>query len=121
MHHALLIASQVVRQIGRARRGGLQQGLPDAGHVPVTEDAEAARDQTLLHAVPLAVLVGQKTHQRLRDGESNATHERVASFLGSMTERSRDDVMGQRFSRASLAGVETVSPKMSTLHQIPAT
>ena len=75
MHHALLIAGQVVRQIGLARRGGLQQGLPDAGHVAVTEDAEAARDQPLLHAVALAVLLGQEAHQRLRDRQSDRCHD----------------------------------------------
>ena len=67
--HRLLVAGQVVRQVGRAVQLGLQQRLADAGDVAVAEDPEAAGDQPLLDAVALRVLGGQEPHQRLGDGE----------------------------------------------------
>ena len=48
---------------------GLEQGLPDAGDVAVAEDPEAARDEALPDAVPLAVLHGQEPDDGLRDRE----------------------------------------------------
>ena len=70
--HALLVAREVVRQIGLAGQLGLQQRLADPRHVAVAEDAEAARDQAPLHAVALRVLRGQEAHQRLGDRQSHA-------------------------------------------------
>jgi hypothetical protein len=40
----------------------LGESLADAGHVAVAEDAKAAFDEAMLHAVPLDVLRGEKTH-----------------------------------------------------------
>jgi hypothetical protein len=72
VHHALLVAGEVV---GRFAGGGdLQQRLSDAGHVAVAEDAEAARDQPLLDAVALAVLVRQEPHEGLRHRQPYCLH-----------------------------------------------
>jgi len=55
---ALLVADQDVGQVGSALDAvqglqfGLEQRLADTGHVAVPEDAEASRDQPLLHPVP---------------------------------------------------------------------
>ncbi len=53
---------------------GLEQGLADARHVAVAEDAEAARDEPLPDAVALAVLAGQEAHQGLGHGEADGGH-----------------------------------------------
>jgi hypothetical protein len=66
--HALLVPGQVVRQVRTAGQLGLEQGLTYASDIPVTEDAEASRDEPALYAVPLAVLPGQETDRRLGDG-----------------------------------------------------
>ena len=65
VHHRLLVARQHVGQPLGIGELGLEQRLPDARHVAVAEDAEAAGDQPLLDAVALGVLVGQEPHQRL--------------------------------------------------------
>ena len=75
MHHALLVAGQVVRQVGLSGGCGLQQGLPDAGHVAVAEDAEASGNQPLLHPVALAVLLSQEAHHRLRHRQPYRCHD----------------------------------------------
>jgi hypothetical protein len=67
VHHALLVAGEVVGHV--TRFGHLEQGLPDARDVAVAEDAEHAGDQALFDAVALAVLVGQERHQRLGHGQ----------------------------------------------------
>ena len=77
VHHALLVAGQVVGQIRAPGQLGLEQGLADAGDVAVTEDAEASGDRRLLDAVPLAVLLGQEPDHRLGDGEPYR-HSRLA-------------------------------------------
>ncbi len=85
VHHALLVAGQVVRQVRLTRGGGLQQRLPDPRHVAVAEDPEGPRDQPPFHAVALAVLVRQEPHHRLRDGQSHRCH--LPDLLGSSCAR----------------------------------
>src|SRR5262249_20039918 len=67
--HRLLVAGLVVGQRAGSLDLGLQQGLADAGDVAVAEDAEAAGEQLVLHAVPFAALRGEEADQRLGDGE----------------------------------------------------
>ena len=67
---------------GGPRVCGLEQRLPDAGHVAVAEDPEAARDETLLDAVALAPLVGEEAHDGLRDGEPTLTSPPCRSGAG---------------------------------------
>ena len=81
VHHALLVAGQVVGQVRLTRGGRLQQRLPDARHVAVAEDPEGSRDQPSFHTVALAVLVRQEPHHRLRDGQSHRCH--LPDLLGS--------------------------------------
>ena len=81
VHHALLVAGQVVGQVRLTRGGRLQQRLPDARHVAVAEDPEGTRDQSSFHTVALAVLVRQEPHHRLRDGQSHRCH--LPDLLGS--------------------------------------
>src|SRR5262249_847721 len=67
--HALLVSGQVVRQISAAGQLGLEQSLTYARDIAVTEDAETSGDESALDPVPLAVLAGQESDRRLRDGE----------------------------------------------------
>src|SRR5450631_520019 len=74
MHHALLVASEVVLQavLPLSRLDlVLQEGLSQAGHVPMAEDAERSGKKPLLLPVPLAVLVGEKADQCLAHGQSD--------------------------------------------------
>jgi len=59
--HRLLIARLVVGQVTRV----LLECLPHARYVAVPENADASREKSLLDAVALDVLDGQKAHQRL--------------------------------------------------------
>jgi hypothetical protein len=61
VHHRLLVPRLVVGE----EVGPLVQGLADAAHVAVPEDAEAAAEEAVLHAVPLDVLVGQERDECL--------------------------------------------------------
>ena len=65
VHHGLLVASLPVTQAGLGGELGLQQALAEAGHVAVPEDAEAALDEPVPRAVPLAALRGQEPHHGL--------------------------------------------------------
>ncbi len=60
MDHRLLVASLVVAEVGV-----LLERLADAGDVAVAEDAEAAGEEGLLHAVALGILLLQERDQRL--------------------------------------------------------
>src|ERR1019366_343553 len=62
-----------------ARSWGWGQPRPAARHVAVPEDAEAARDEPLLHAVARAVLAAKEPHQSLGDGKADGAH--VHPFL----------------------------------------
>ena len=77
VHHRLLVAGVVEGH----RLGLLEQRLPDARDVAVTEDAETARDQPLLDAVALGVLDTQEPDQRLRHRQSHACL--LADVIGS--------------------------------------
>src|ERR1039457_1535078 len=79
VHHRLLVAGQVIPQVRLAGFVGLEQRLADARHVAVPEDAEAARDEPLLHAVARAVLAAKEPHQSLGDGKADGAH--VHPFL----------------------------------------
>ena len=81
MHHRLLVARVVEGQ----RVLLLEQRLADAGDVAVAEDAEAARDQALLHAVALAVLDAQEPDQRLRHRQSHLVFAFVIGSRGSIS------------------------------------
>ena len=65
VHHRLLVARLVVGQ----RAPGSRRAPPDAGHVAVPEDPEAAAEEPVLDAVPLDVLRGEEADERLRCGE----------------------------------------------------
>ena len=74
VHHRLLVAAQHISQrglgAGLCRLDlGLQQRLTHAGHVAVTEDAEAAGEELAAFAVAFDVLVGQEPDRGLGDGE----------------------------------------------------
>ena len=69
VNHGLLVAALVIRQGARLGQLGLEQGLPHSREVAVPEDAEAAREQPLLGAVPLGHLVGEERDDRLRHGQ----------------------------------------------------
>ena len=71
MHHGLLVAAEDVGQELGLRELGLEQRLPDAGHVAVAEDAEAAGEQLLLDAVALGVLGPEEADEGLGDGETD--------------------------------------------------
>jgi hypothetical protein len=71
VHHGLLVAGHVVLQVRLARLLGLEQGLADARHVAVAEDAPATLDQPLPHAVAFGVLAGQEADQGLGHGEAD--------------------------------------------------
>ncbi len=79
MDHRLLVARLVVAELARPRQLGFEQGLRDAGQVPVAEYPEAALDEPVLHAVPLAVLSCQEPDQGLTDCQAGLAH--VASRL----------------------------------------
>ncbi len=104
VHHALLVAGQVVGQHVRVLGLELEECLPDPGHVAVPEDPEAAFDQTLLDAVALGPLLGEETHGRLRDGETDGAHGRPSRELG------RAPVSGSRGSVACPAQVSRTHP-----------
>ena len=69
MHHGLLVAALVVRQLAGLVEFGLQQRLTDAGHVAVPEDAEAAGEELAPYAISLGVLLTQELDDRLADGQ----------------------------------------------------
>ncbi len=66
VHHGLLVAAL---EEGHVLPPGLQQGLADAGHVPVPEDPPGRGDQPVAPAVALGVLAGEEAYERLRDGK----------------------------------------------------
>ena len=59
VHHRLLIAAEMIREIGI-----LLQCLPDAGDVSVAENTEAAGEES----VPLAVTRDELVFEKLNDG-----------------------------------------------------
>ena len=93
MHHGLLVAREVEAQAIAA----LLQGLADAGHVAVAEDAEHAGHEAPLHAVALAVLAGQELHDRLRGGETSRLHRHlpVALVMGTRGSGTREDQLSR--------------------------
>src|SRR5271156_43500 len=74
MDHGLFVAGPGVDQRTWRLELGLQQAFPDAVDVAVAEDTEAALDQPVPLAVPLAPLGRQKTDDRLSDSEPNTLH-----------------------------------------------
>ncbi len=72
VHHGLFVAPLMERHV----IGVLDEGLPDARHIAVAEDAPGRADQPLPHAVPLGVLAGQEAYERLRGGEPDAGSRR---------------------------------------------
>ncbi len=79
MHHALLVAALQVAQGAGVAQLGLEQGLAQPGHVAVAEDPEAAGEQPVLGAVPLAALGGQEPDQGLGHGQPDLTARSLAS------------------------------------------
>ena len=88
VHHGLLVAGLVVAQRAGVAQLGLQQRLAEPGHVAVAEDAEAAGEEPVLDAVPLAALRGQEPDQRLGDGEP---HRVIAVHRGPSGRRAAAD------------------------------
>ena len=77
MDHGLFVARQVIGEVVPA----LEERLTETGHVAVTEDAEAAREETMLLVVALDRLHAQESHECLGHGESHRTprHEVIGS------------------------------------------
>ena len=76
MNGTLLIAGHDVghRALTLGRRNFvLQEGLADASHVTMTEDAKGTHDEATLDAVALGVLVGQEANDRLRDRQAHGS------------------------------------------------
>ena len=76
VHHGLLVAAQHIaqRRLGTGLHRldfGLQQGLAQAGHVAVAEDAEATGEELAAFTVALDVLVGQEPDGGLGHRESH--------------------------------------------------
>ena len=78
VHRPLLVAREVVGQVAEhvvalstvlALHLGLEQRLPDTGHVAVAEDSEDSGHEPLLDPVALGVLAGQELHECLGGGE----------------------------------------------------
>ena len=78
MDHALLVAGLVEPEVLAV----LQQGLTDARHVAVTEDADGAAEERLGVAVALNALGAEESNQSLGDGQAGAAagigHSRVS-------------------------------------------
>src|SRR6266480_1562343 len=70
MYHRLLVARLVVGDQLRL----LEERFSHTGHVAVAEDAEAALDEALLHAVALRVLRREEANQRLGRRQPNGHH-----------------------------------------------
>jgi len=70
VHHRLLVAGLVVAEGVRV----LLQGLPDAGHVAVAEDAPRPGEEGGFHPVTLDNLVLQERDQRLRHRQTSGGH-----------------------------------------------
>jgi hypothetical protein len=67
VHHGLFVARLVVGE----HVGVLRERLSDPGEVAVAKDAEAAFEQSMLHAVALRVLRGHEAHQGLGGSETH--------------------------------------------------
>ena len=65
----MLVAHQYVREIGV-----LLQSLPDARHVPVTENTQHSGEECVLLSIPLDVLVLKKLNQGLRHCHATRIH-----------------------------------------------
>ena len=86
VHLPLLVAGHDVGHLLLAVGAGdliLQEGLADAGHVAVTEDAEGPGDEALLDAVALGVLVGQETDGGLGDRQADRAGVGFVAHRGS--------------------------------------
>ena len=80
----------------RHRLVQLVQGLAQAGHVAVAEDAQGGGDQPAALAVGDGVLPGQVGHDRLGDGQSDGGAVVIVGlFLGSMVELDSRGQFGQ--------------------------
>ncbi len=77
VHHGLLVAAEVVAEVGV-----FLQRFADAGDVAVSEDAEAAGEEALLGAVARNVLLLEEGDERLRHSEA-ASHDDSSSLDGS--------------------------------------
>ncbi len=67
--HRLLVLGLIVAELGLAL---LLEGLPDSCDVPVPEDPPDAREERLLLAVALDVLLLQKLDERLGHGQPSS-------------------------------------------------
>ena len=122
VHHALLVAREVVLQPVLPGRGVdlvLQQGLPDASHIPVSEDAERSGDEPLLDPIPLAELAREEADQRLTGSQADRSvgggrgvvaHwvSFVVTGVGMLAEEGTGAVMGSRGSTAWEAQVSRI-------------
>jgi hypothetical protein len=66
VHHCLLVAREVAGEAVLR----LEQGLSDAGDVPVAEDAEDTAEERLFDAVEAGELLGQELDDRLSHGQA---------------------------------------------------
>jgi hypothetical protein len=71
MDHSLFVARQVIPELRV-----LLQRLADPGHVPVSEDPEAAGEERASGPVTLDELVRQKPDHGLRHGEADRLHQK---------------------------------------------
>ena len=72
MHHALLVASEVVGEVVLV----LLDGLGQPTNVAVTEDAPNAGEERLRLTVTLDVLIDQVSNEGLASSQSHCRHDR---------------------------------------------
>ena len=111
VHHALLVSRLVVGQQRRVVELALEQRLPHAGHVAMTEDPEAALHQPLRRPVALAVLHREEAHQRLGHGESDGRHAGPPGVNG---RRGSAGTPGQASRTQACAGSSQISQARSS-------
>ena len=77
MDHGLFVACQIIGEVVAV----LEERLSETGHVAVTEDPKATREESTLLVVALDRLHAQESHQRLGHGESHRTarHDVIGS------------------------------------------
>ena len=113
--HRLLVAGQVVREVGL----GLLDRLRDAADVPVAEDAPQAREEPGLVAVPLHVLHGEVVDECLAGGQPPGCHLHVSCWgVGGATFAAGSEVLagaGSERPRQPGGGIGDVARRLGQL------
>jgi hypothetical protein len=93
MHHGLFVAEKVIRHFRV-----LLESLPDARHIPVTENSKTTLQKSKLHSVPFDILVFEEGDKCLGAGQSFAHVRARLGFGDSSTPifRIADDIIAAR-------------------------